>query len=121
MSLGQIFTNTPTWVWKLIGAITSIAGLIVSAMQIYDNYWNKVDNLVKGSVMQSTLKVTAEIKKTETSIGRFLIDDIQFRIISIQDEINVFIRANKKPPLYLKRQLNLLEDQLNEAKEKWEK
>ena len=100
-------------------AAASIAGLLVSITQLSTYYWDKVDNLVKGSVTQSTLKITSELKSTERSIGGFLIDDIQFRIISVQDEIAVYVRAGKKVPLYLNRQLDLLKDQLDEAKEKW--
>jgi len=112
--------NTPSWVWKLIGALASIAGLAVSATQLSDYYWNKVDTLVKGSVTQSALQVTTELKKTERSLGGFLVDDIQFRIIGVQDEIAVYKRKGQTVPIYLERQLELLKDQLEEAKEKWE-
>jgi len=83
MPIGESIKNTPAWAWKLIGALASIAALAVSLTQLSDYYWNKVDNLVKGSVTQSTVLVTSELKKTERSIGGFLIDDIQFRIIGV--------------------------------------
>ena len=120
MPIAEKIKSTPPWVWKLITALGTIAGLIVSATQISDWYWNKVDTLVKGSVTQSAIKVTTELKKTERSLGRFLVDDIEFRIIGVQDEIAVYRRANEPVPIYLERKLDLLEHQLEEAKDKWD-
>ena len=117
----EALKSVPGWIWKIIGGIGTVAGVILSVNQLSDYYWQKAENLVKGSVTQSTLKVTSELKKTEQRIGGFLVDDIQFRIIGIQDEMAVFERAGKNPPPYLKRQLELLKDQLDEAKEKWER
>jgi hypothetical protein len=119
MPVVQIIKDTKPWVWKVIGGLASTAALLVSLTQLSDYYWDKVDTLVKGSVTQSTLKVTAELRKTERSIGGFLVDDIKFRIVGVQDEIAVFVRKGEKVPLYLNRQLDLLKDQLEEAKEKW--
>lgn len=114
-------SNIPTWMWKTVIAVATLAGLVVSMVQITDSYWKRVDDLVKGSVMQSTLKVTTQINDVEERIGGFLIDGTQFRIIGIQDEIAKISREGNQPPAYLTRQLNILEDQLSEAKEKWEK
>ena len=121
MSVKEKLKNTPAWVWKLIGAIGTIAGFLVSLTQLSDYYWNKVDNLVKGSVTQSTLRLTEEISRTERSIGYFLVDSIQFRIIVVEDEINEYKNRNEKVPLHLQRQLRILKDQLEEAKERWKK
>lgn len=121
MELQKTLKETKPWVWKLIGGLASVAALAVSLTQLSDYYWNKVDNLVKGSVTQSAVVITTELKRTERSLGGFLIDDIQFRIIGVQDEIAVYTRAGKPAPIYLNRQLDLLKDQLEEAKEKWEK
>jgi hypothetical protein len=120
MSIGEKVRSAPPWIWKLITAVGTLAGLAVSATQLSDWYWQKVDDLVKGSVTQSAIEVTTELKKTERSLGRFLVDDIEFRIIGVQDEIGEYRRMNKQIPIYLERKLELLEDQLEEAKEKWD-
>lgn len=120
MEMPKTIKAAPSWVWKVIGAAASIAALIVSLIQISDYYWAKVETLVKGSVTESTIKVTTALRKTERTIGNFLVDDMKFRIIGVQDEIAVFMRSNKPVPLYLVRQLDLLKDQLDEAKEKWD-
>ena len=41
MSVKEKLKNTPAWVWKLIGAIGTIAGFLVSLTQLSDYYWNK--------------------------------------------------------------------------------
>jgi len=120
MSMSEKLKETPPWVWKLITAVGTIAGLAVSATQLSDWYWKKVEDLVKGSVTQSAIQVTTELKKTEISLGRFLVDDIEFRIVGVQNEIDEYRRSNKTVPLYLERRLELLHDQLEEAKEKWD-
>ena len=117
----EAVSNIPTWMWKTVIAVATLAGLVVSMVQITDSYWKRVDDLVKGSVMQSTLKVSTQITDVESRIGGFLIDGLQFRIIGIQDEIAKNKREGKPDPDYLIRQLNILKDQLGEAKEKWEK
>jgi len=110
----------PVWIWKAIGGVGTVATVILSVSQLSDYYWEKAENLVKGSVTQSAIMITTELKQTEQRIGGFLIDGIQFRIIGIQDQMAIFERRGEKSPPYLKRQLDLLGDQLNEAKQKWE-
>jgi len=116
----EAIKKVPGWIWKVFGGIGTIAGVILSVNELSDYYWDKAEELVKGSVTQATLKVTAELKKTERSIGGFIVDDIKFRIIVVQDTIAEYARNEKRPPTYLKRQLDFLKDELSEAKEKWE-
>lgn len=118
-SLGEKIKTTPPWVWKLLTGLGTLAGLAVSATQLSDYYWTKVDDLVKGSVTQSAIHITTEFKNTEKLIGVFLVDDIQFRIITVQDEIDEYTRNDETVPLYLPRKLELLKEQLEEAQEKW--
>ncbi len=120
MAIKEKFKKVPGWLWKVFGGIGTVAGVILSVSQLSDYYWEKAETLVKGSVTQSAIMITTELKKTEQRIGGFLIDGIQFRIIGIQDEMAIYTRQGKTPPPYLNRQLELLKDQLGEAKGKWE-
>jgi len=107
-----------TW-WKVLSGAGIIAGLILSLAQLSDYYWQKAETLVKGTVEQSTIQVTAELRKTERKIGAFLIDDIRFRLLAIRDEVAYLKRNNVEVPRYIERQEELLSDQLSEAREKW--
>ena len=105
--------------WKVLSGVGIIAGLLLSVGQLSDFYWKKAENLVKGTVEQSTIQVTAELRKTERKIGAFLIDDIRFRLIAIRDEIAFLVKREQAVPRYLTRQQELLTDQLVEARDKW--
>lgn len=117
----EAIKKVPGWIWKVFAGIGTVAGVILSVNQLSDYYWEKAEKLVRGSVTQATLKVTTELRKSEQSIGGFIVDDIKFRIIVVQDTIAEYERNDQKSPAYLKRQLDFLKDELSEAKEKWEK
>ena len=115
MGIPENIKSLPAWMWKVFVSVGTVASVIWGMIQL----WTGLQNIVHDSVKQSTINITAEIVKSEHNIGSFLIDDLRERKIVIEDEISQVMREEKPVPHHLIRKLRMMEERLEEGKEKW--
>lgn len=115
MGIPENIKKVPTWMWKVFVGVGTAVGVVWGIIQ----FWTGIEGIIQDNVKESTIKITAEIIKSEHNIGSFLVDDLRERIIVIEDEISYYKSKNKPVPIYLKRKLRMMHDRLKEGIQKW--
>lgn len=100
-------------------AALTTAAAVVGFVATVLSLWFSIDGRIKDTVTESTLQITQAIKQSTYEVVELHKDDLSLRIRILDREIQAAQAAGQPVPERKLIQLDTLEDQLEDIKDRW--